>query len=146
MGDSKERQPLPRLLDLIPDGKEWKGRGAQGAGTSRNTGFGSEDKNLELKLGLPGLLEEGTAAVARDEGILPREIPALSLGCFHKPSKTTINPTTTGTKRGFLDTIEAKTEGTSQLNSILIVVLLFSSDQKRTETNTLLFCCSKLVA
>lgn len=112
MGDSKEREPLPRLLDLIPDGKEWKGREAQGAGRSRNSGFGSEeDKQLELKLGLPGLIEE--AAVSRDEGI-QREIPALSLGCFpHKPSKPAINTTATGTKRGwFLDTIEAKTEGT----------------------------------
>ena len=115
MGDSKEREPLPRLLDLIPDGKQWKGREAQGAGRSRNTGFGSEeDKQLELKLGPPGLLKEGTiaAAASRDEGIR-REIPALSLGCFpHKPSKPAVNTTATGTKRGFLDTIEAKTEST----------------------------------
>ncbi|XP_066309620.1 auxin-responsive protein IAA6-like isoform X2 [Miscanthus floridulus] len=114
MGDSKAREPLPRLLDLIPDGKQWKGREAQGAGRSRNTGFGSEeDKQLELKLGPPGLLKEGTtaAAASRDEGIR-REIPALSLGCFpHKPSKPAVNTTATGTKRGFLDTIEAKTEG-----------------------------------
>jgi auxin-responsive protein IAA len=118
MGDSKAREPLPRLLDLIPDGKQWKGREAPaGAGRSRNTGFGSEeeDKKLELKLGPPGLIEEGTttAAVSRDEGIQREIIPTLSLGCFpHKPSKPAINTTATGTKRGFLDTIEAKTEGT----------------------------------
>ncbi|KAG0539338.1 hypothetical protein BDA96_03G314500 [Sorghum bicolor] len=113
MGDSKEREPLPRLLDLIPDGKQCKGREAQGAGrSSRNTGFGSEeDKHLELKLGPPGLVEQGATAAA-SRGI-QREIPALSLGCFpHKPSsKPAINTTATGTKRGFLDTIEAKTEG-----------------------------------
>jgi auxin-responsive protein IAA len=112
MGDSKAREPLPRLLDLIPDGKQWKGREAPaGAGRSRNTGFGSEeeDKKLELKLGPPGLIEEGTttAAVSRDEGIQREIIPTLSLGCF-----PAINTTATRTKRGFLDTIEAKTEGT----------------------------------
>ncbi|OEL20029.1 Auxin-responsive protein IAA6 [Dichanthelium oligosanthes] len=111
MGDSKERETLPRLLDLIPDGNEWKAGGAQCAGRSRNTSFGSEeDRKLELKLGLPGLIEEDTAAVSRHEGI-QRESPALSLGCFREPSKPTTNTTTTGTKRVFLDTIEAKTEG-----------------------------------
>ena len=133
MGDSKAREPLPRLLDLIPDGKQWKGREAQGAGRSRNTGFGSEeDKQLELKLGPPGLLEEGTTtAASRDEGI-QREIPALSLGCFpHKPSKPAINTTATGTKRGFLDTIEAKTEGTYHLiSSILVLCSCFTRDQE----------------
>lgn len=117
MGGSKEREPpLPRLLDLIPDGKEWRGREAQGAGRSRNTGYvDEEDKKLELKLGPPGLVEEGTtAAASRDEDIQP-VIPTLSLGCFpHKPSsQPAVNTTATGTKRGFLDTIiEAKTEGT----------------------------------
>ncbi|CAO2178329.1 unnamed protein product [Urochloa humidicola] len=108
MGDSKERETLPRLLDLIPDGKEWKARGTQGEGRSRNTGFGSEeDTKLELKLGLPGLIEE-TGTVSRHEGI-QRESPALS--SFREPSKPSTNTTTTGTKRVFLDTIEVKTEG-----------------------------------
>ncbi|CAL4974138.1 unnamed protein product [Urochloa decumbens] len=111
MGDSKGRETLPRLLDLIPDGKEWKARGAQGEGRSRNTGFGSEeDRKLELKLGLPGLIEEETATVSRHEGI-QRESPALSLCRFREPSKPSTNTTTTGTKRVFLDTIEVKTEG-----------------------------------
>ncbi|PAN28603.1 hypothetical protein PAHAL_5G165000 [Panicum hallii] len=112
MGDAEEREStLPRLLDLIPDGKEWEAREARGEGRSRNTGFGSEeDRKLELKLGLPGLIEEETATVSRHEGI-QRERPALSLCCFREPSKPTTNTTTTGTKRVFLDTIEAKTEG-----------------------------------
>ncbi|CAO2182941.1 unnamed protein product [Urochloa humidicola] len=111
MGDSKERETLPRLLDLIPDGKEWKARGAQSEGRSRNTGFGSEDdRKLELKLGLPGLIEEETATVSSHEGI-QRENPALSLCRFREPSKPSTNTTTTGKKRVFLDTIEVKTEG-----------------------------------
>ncbi|XP_062206810.1 auxin-responsive protein IAA6-like isoform X2 [Phragmites australis] len=114
MEDSKTRETLPRLLDLIPDEKEWKEREAQGPGRSRNTGFGDdEDKNLELKLGLPGLIEEKITAVPRDKGIL-QESPVLSLGYFPNPSKSTINTTTTGTKRGFLDTVEAKAEGCNE--------------------------------
>ncbi|CAO1945016.1 unnamed protein product [Urochloa humidicola] len=109
MGDSKERETLPRLLDLIPDVKEWKARGVQGEGSLRNTGFGSEDDTkLELKLGLPGLIEEEIGTVSRHEGI-QRESPALSRFC--EPSKPSANTTTTGTKRVFLDIIEVKTEG-----------------------------------
>ncbi|KAJ1285327.1 hypothetical protein BS78_03G271300 [Paspalum vaginatum] len=112
MGDSEEREALPRLLDLIPDGKEWNARGAESAGRSRNGDFGSEeDKKLELKLGLPGLVQEEAAAVPRDEGMQQESPLALSLGCCHKPMKPTINATKAGTKRRFLDTIEAKTEG-----------------------------------
>lgn len=105
MGDSKERETIPRLLDLIPDGKEWKAREeAQGAGRSTNTSFGSEeDRKLELKLGLPGLIEE-TAAASRHEGTQRHS-------CFRETSKPTTNTTNTGTKRVFLDTINAKTEG-----------------------------------
>ncbi|TVU35159.1 hypothetical protein EJB05_17035 [Eragrostis curvula] len=114
MEDSEKSQALPQLLDLIPDGREWKARDAQGPGRSRNTGFGSEeDKKLELKLGLPGLVEEEIKAVSRDEG-LQQESPALSLGYFPKPSKAVPSMTTTGTKRGFLDTVEPKTEGRNE--------------------------------
>lgn len=125
MGDSGGRRgpPLPRLLDLIPDGKERKGREAQDAGRSKNSGGcfgGEEDAKLELKLGPPGLtlVEEGTtAAVPRDGGVLQLETtttPTLSLGCFPRnPSKPAVDAATAGTKRGFFDTaIEAKTEGT----------------------------------
>lgn len=110
--DSKKREALrPQLLDLIPDEKEWKLREALGLGRSRNTGFGGdEDKKLELKLGLPGLIEEEIAATSRVNRV-QQESPALSLGYFPKHSNTTTNNTTTGAKRGFLDTIEAKTEG-----------------------------------
>ncbi|KAK3165395.1 hypothetical protein QOZ80_1AG0032640 [Eleusine coracana subsp. coracana] len=111
MQDSKKSKTLPQLLDLIPDGSEWKMRGAQGKGRSRNTGFGSEDdEKLELKLGLPGLVEEEIKAVSRDER-LQQERPALSLGYFPNPSKAATSTPTTGTKRGFLDTVETKTEG-----------------------------------
>lgn len=124
MGDSggrREQPPLPRLLDLIPDGKERKGREAQDAGRSKNSGGfgGEEDAKLELKLGPPGLtlVEEGTtAAVPRDGGVLKRETtttPTLSLGCFPRnPTKPAVDAATAGTKRGFLHTtVEAKTEG-----------------------------------
>ncbi|XP_062220739.1 auxin-responsive protein IAA6-like isoform X2 [Phragmites australis] len=114
MEDSKKRQALPQLLDLIPDEKEWKAREAQVPGRSRNTAFGAEeDKKLELKLGLPGFIEKDIAAMSRDEGI-QQESPALSLGYFPKPSKSTTNSTTTGTKRGFIDTVEAKTKGCNE--------------------------------
>jgi auxin-responsive protein IAA len=128
MGDSggrREQPPLPRLLDLIPDGKERKGREAQDAGRSKNSGGfgGEEDAKLELKLGPPGLtlVEEGTTAtVPRDGGVLQRETtttPTLSLGCFPRnPSKPAVDAATAGTKRGFFDTaVEAKTEGTCRL-------------------------------
>jgi auxin-responsive protein IAA len=111
MENSEKSEALPQLLDLIPAGKEWKERDAQGTGRSRNKGFRSEDdERLELKLGLPGLIEEEIKAVSRDEG-LQQDRPALSLGYFHKPSKAATSTTTTGTKRGFLDTVEIKTEG-----------------------------------
>ncbi|KAK3161895.1 hypothetical protein QOZ80_1BG0082820 [Eleusine coracana subsp. coracana] len=111
MEDYEKSKTLPQLLDLIPDGSEWKMRGAQGQGRSRNTGFGGEDdEELELKLGLPGLVEEEIKAESRDER-LQQKRPALSLGYFPKPSKAATSTTTTGTKRGFLDTVETKTEG-----------------------------------
>ncbi|XP_006644687.1 auxin-responsive protein IAA6-like isoform X2 [Oryza brachyantha] len=113
---SKKRERLPQLLDLIPDEKEWKLREALGLGRSRNAGFeGEEDKKLDLKLGLPGLTEEDKAATSRDYCRLQQENSALSLGFFPKHSKTTTTttttPTTTGAKRGFIDTVETKTEG-----------------------------------
>jgi auxin-responsive protein IAA len=135
MGDSNGRETLPRLLDLIPDGKEWKVWEAQGEGRSRNTGFVSEeDRKLELKLGLPGLLEEEAATVSRHEGI-QQERSALSLCCFREPSKPTKNITTTGTKRVFLDTIEVKTEG-KQLSSILVLCSCLL-EMTNTETNNI---------
>ncbi|CAM0882789.1 unnamed protein product [Alopecurus aequalis] len=108
-----KREAMPQLLDLIPDEKQWKLRGAPAAlGRSRNTGFGvDEDKKLELKLGLPGLLEEETAATS-SKNMIRQESPALSLGYLPKHSMNVANTaTTTGAKRGFLDTVEAAAQG-----------------------------------
>lgn len=101
---SIKREAMPRLLDLIPDEKQWNMRGAPAAPSRpRNTGFGGdEDKKLELKLGLPGLVEEEKAATS-SKNMIHQESPALSLG--HLPT------TTTGAKRGFSDTVEAKPQG-----------------------------------
>ena len=107
-----KREAMPRLLDLIPDEKEWSLRGgAPGQARSKNTGFGSEeDEKLELKLGLPGLVEEEPAASSRENNRVHQESPALSLG-YPPRHSTTITTTTTGAKRGFLDTVEAKAQG-----------------------------------
>ncbi|KAL5220908.1 hypothetical protein ABZP36_025621 [Zizania latifolia] len=109
---SKKREGLPpQLLDLIPVEKEWKLREALGLGRSRNTGFdGEEDKKLDLKLGLPGLIEEDKKVTSRDYGI-QEESTSLSLGFFPKHSKITTTTTTTGAKRGFIDTVVTKREG-----------------------------------
>lgn len=107
-----KREAMPRLLDLIPDEKEWSLRGgAPGQGRSKNTGFSSdEDEKLELKLGLPGLVEEEPAASSREIGRVHQESPALSLG--YPPKHSAANTTTTtGAKRGFLDTVEGKAQG-----------------------------------
>jgi auxin-responsive protein IAA len=112
---SIKREVMPQLLDLIPDEKQWNLRGAPAAlSRSRNTaGFeGDEDKKLELKLGLPGLAQEETAGPSR-ESKMHQESPALSLG--YLPT------TTTGAKRGFLDTVEAKAQGNKQLFSSLLL-------------------------
>ena len=116
-----KREAMPQLLDLIPDEKQWNPRGAPAAlGRSRNTGFGvDEDRKLELKLGLPGLVEEETAA-ASSKNMIHQESPALSLGYLPKHSTNAANTTTTGAKRGFLDTVEAKAEGNKQLYSSLV--------------------------
>ncbi|VAH79332.1 unnamed protein product [Triticum turgidum subsp. durum] len=108
---SMKREAMPRLLDLIPDEKEWSLRGgAPGQARSKNTGFGSdEDEKLELKLGLPGLVEEEPAASSRENNRVHQESPALSLG-YPPRHSTTITTTTTGAKRGFLDTVEAKAQ------------------------------------
>ncbi|KAL6616044.1 hypothetical protein ACP70R_038314 [Stipagrostis hirtigluma subsp. patula] len=112
MEDPEKGEALPQLLDLIPEEKEWKAREAQGPERSRNTGFGGDEDKLELKLGLPGLVED-IAAASREKGI-QQESLALSLVYFRKPSQSTINNTTTGTKRGFLDTVEVKKEGCNE--------------------------------
>uniref|UniRef100_A0A453FFH3 Uncharacterized protein n=1 Tax=Aegilops tauschii subsp. strangulata TaxID=200361 RepID=A0A453FFH3_AEGTS len=58
-----------------------------------------------MKLGLPGLVQEEPAASSREKRV-HQESPALSLG--YPPKHSTA---TTGAKRGFLDTVEAKAQG-----------------------------------
>jgi len=110
-----KREAMPRLLDLIPDEKEWSMRGgAPGHGGSKNAGFGSdEDEKLELKLGLPGLVKEESAASSRENKRVHQESPALYLG-YHPKHSTANATTTTGAKRGFLDTVETKAQGNKQ--------------------------------
>ncbi|THU58690.1 hypothetical protein C4D60_Mb03t17060 [Musa balbisiana] len=91
----------PQLLDLIPNESDWMmapeasggGRGIGGLGDS-------EDKKLELKLGLPGGGGEEEAAV-------------LCLDFFSKASKTTTT-TSTGARRRLFEPAESKSEGPQQ--------------------------------
>ncbi|KAM0827503.1 hypothetical protein ACQ4PT_068161 [Festuca glaucescens] len=112
---SIKREAMPRLLDLIPDEKQWNLRGAPAVPSRpRNTGFGGdEDKKLELKLGLPGLVEEEETAATSSKNMIHQESPALSLGYLptHSTNAANTTSTTSGAKRGFLDTVEAKTLG-----------------------------------
>jgi hypothetical protein len=136
---SIKREAMPRLLDLIHDEKQWNMRGAPAVPSRpRNTGFGGdEDKKLELKLGLPGLVEEEKAATS-SKNMIHQESPALSLG--HLPT------TTTGAKRGFLDTVEAKPQGNKaafQFSCSWSWDML--TDRTSELKNTLLFCRFKVV-
>lgn len=88
----------PQLLDLIPSERDWMLRDSGGGGGG---GFRtSEEKKLELRLGPPGGEVESSV---------------LSLGYFSRASKLA-NPCA-GAKRGFLDTVESKTEGLQQQQS-----------------------------
>ena len=97
---SKERGLPPQLLNLIPDDMHWKKVREAGdrGGRSSTAGavFGADaekDEELELKLGLPGVVREESCS-------------ALSLGCFPAHSRLA--------KSGFFDTVEANPEGTTQ--------------------------------
>ncbi|WOL11097.1 auxin-responsive protein IAA6-like isoform X3 [Canna indica] len=95
----------PQLLDLIPNERYWLmvqdaggGRGSRGIGRLD----ASEEKKLELRLGLPGEVEE------------ERKPSVLSLGFFSKTPKTTsINPCH-GAKRGVFEEVESNSEGSQQ--------------------------------
>nr|XP_010915232.1 auxin-responsive protein IAA6 isoform X1 [Elaeis guineensis]XP_019702631.1 auxin-responsive protein IAA6 isoform X1 [Elaeis guineensis] len=89
----------PQLLDLIPKERDWMVRVSGGGGCGSGSKV-SEERKLELRLGPPGGEEESSV---------------LSLGYFSKASKTT-NPCA-GAKRGFLDTVESKTEDPHQQQS-----------------------------
>lgn len=98
----------PHLLDLIPKERGWMVRdpGGGGGGSGSRT---SEERKLELRLAPPGGEEESSV---------------LSLGYFSKPPKTT-NPCA-GAKRGFLDTVESKTEGIVYPMKKVSILMFFS--------------------
>jgi auxin-responsive protein IAA len=105
---SKERGLPPQLLNLIPDERDWKTvrEGGEDGGRSSRACvaiFGADAEELELKLGLPGVQPE-------DDG---ESCSALSLGCFPAHSRLA----STGAKRGFFDTVEAKPQGRTECKS-----------------------------
>lgn len=112
----KDKGLPPTLLHLIPDGREWKVKEADGEG-SRNTNLDAdEDKELELKLGLPGVQQEERAADSREK-IQQQQRESSSepsIGCFPTHSKPTTSIGTTGAKRGFFATVGATLEGYNQ--------------------------------
>lgn len=97
-----EQGTPPQLLNLIPDEKGWQTREA-GHGGRRSTfdAEHEEDKELELKLGLPGVQHEEEAGPGES-------CSAVSLARFAKHSCLT---STTGAKRGFFDAVGAKPQG-----------------------------------
>ncbi|XP_008789276.2 auxin-responsive protein IAA16-like isoform X2 [Phoenix dactylifera] len=103
--DFRKGEGRPQLLHLIPNERDWMVKEVGGGGKC----FGvSKEKKLELRLGLPGGEDWSAVNDKREEH--PVE-PALSLGHYSKVSKTTgSNPSSVGAKRGFLDTVESKTE------------------------------------
>ncbi|XP_010267139.1 PREDICTED: auxin-responsive protein IAA18-like isoform X2 [Nelumbo nucifera] len=117
-GYPRNGEVCPQLLDLIPDEREWVARRDEG-----NYGV-SDDKKLELRLGLPGV-DWFTKESNRSNGN-EREESLLSLGCFSSiismtpndsnnsssGSNTSNNNVSHVAKRGFLDTVEEKAEET----------------------------------
>ncbi|XP_009385778.2 auxin-responsive protein IAA16-like [Musa acuminata AAA Group] len=88
----------PRLLDLIPNGRDWGSYAA------------AEEKKLELRLGLPGG-EDWSAGQEKREH--PVESP-LSLDHISKVRKSTNVNASSSSKRGFLVQVEPKTEAFQQ--------------------------------
>ncbi|KAF0927299.1 hypothetical protein E2562_031501 [Oryza meyeriana var. granulata] len=112
----KDKGLLPTLLNLIPDGREWKVKEEDDGGISRNTSLDAdEDKELELKLGLPGVQEEERTAGSRENIQQQQESSSEpSLSCFPTHSKPNASIATTGAKRGFSAAVGAITEGYNQ--------------------------------
>ncbi|VAH09475.1 unnamed protein product [Triticum turgidum subsp. durum] len=101
-----EQGTPPRLLNLIPDDKGWQAREAQaGHGGTRPTldAEHEEDKELDLKLGLPGVHQH------EEETGPGRSCSAASLARF--ATHSCLTSTTTGAKRGFFDAVGAKPQG-----------------------------------
>ncbi|KAL5203444.1 hypothetical protein ABZP36_014396 [Zizania latifolia] len=114
----KDKGLPPKLLNLIPDGREWKVKEAEDGGRSRNTSLDAdEEKKLELKLGLPGVQEEERAPGSTEKKIQQQQqesSSAPSTGCFPTHPKPTTSIAITGAKRGFLAAVGAIPEGYNQ--------------------------------
>uniref|UniRef100_A0A5B6YIP8 Auxin-responsive protein n=1 Tax=Davidia involucrata TaxID=16924 RepID=A0A5B6YIP8_DAVIN len=96
-------ESCPQLLDLIPKDTECLVKRDE----ERRDGP-SEEKKLELRLGPPGeedwTIKDGTKSNSRE-----RDESHLSLGYFsNKASMTHNSNNTSGTKRGFIDTVDRK--------------------------------------
>uniref|UniRef100_A0A0D9WIU3 Auxin-responsive protein n=1 Tax=Leersia perrieri TaxID=77586 RepID=A0A0D9WIU3_9ORYZ len=102
----KDKGLPPKLLNLIPDGRECKMKDAEDGERPRNTSFDAdEDEELELKLGLPGVEEEERAAGSREKMQQQQQESSSSpsLGCFPAThSKPITSIATTRPKRGFV--------------------------------------------
>jgi len=113
--DSIERAaPTAQLLNLIRDERGWKVGETEAGGRSRNAVTDAEeDRKLELKLGLPDV--QGEEKTARPGEKIEQDDEsydtALSLACFPAHSKLSTNSSTTGEKRGFFATVDAKPQG-----------------------------------
>ncbi|KAG8067953.1 hypothetical protein GUJ93_ZPchr0005g14447 [Zizania palustris] len=99
--ECKDKSLPPKLLNLIPDGREWEVKEEEDGGRSRNTSLDAdEEKKLELKLGLPGVQE--------------KKIQQQQQESSSAHSKPTTSIATTGAKRGFLAAVGAIPEGYNQ--------------------------------
>lgn len=97
--ESKKKEIYPKLLHLIPNEREWKPIINQKTANLTNKLLDQEERELELKLGLPGGDIEKT-----------EEKPSLhslgySLNAFRSSSVSH------GAKRGFSDAIKSKSQG-----------------------------------
>uniref|UniRef100_A0A5B6YHW5 Auxin-responsive protein n=1 Tax=Davidia involucrata TaxID=16924 RepID=A0A5B6YHW5_DAVIN len=106
---SRKDEPCPQLLDLISKDREWLVRRDE----QRRNGS-SEDKKLELRLGPPGqdwTIKDGTKnhSRERDESLLSLSYFSNKASMNHSNSNSNSNPNISGTKRGFLDTVDRKT-------------------------------------
>lgn len=103
----------PQLLDLIPKEREWlvkRDDDEAAAARSHRRGV-SEGKKLELRLGPPGEGDDdwtiklnGTNNSNYRETVTSERNSLLSLGYLSRISQNT-NPSTCGSKRGFIDTV-----------------------------------------
>ncbi|KAM7480500.1 hypothetical protein LguiA_028713 [Lonicera macranthoides] len=137
----------PQLLDLIPKEREWLVKRDDGEEARIHKGA-SEEKKLELRLGLPGEDDDdwtiklnGTNNSNYRETVTSERNSLLSLGYSSRIIAQNTNPSTCGSKRGFIDTvvdpkrIEEEEEDTWIFNKGLPVAVKESSSQT---------CCTKV--